>query len=97
RSDIVLIVGSNNSSNANRLVEVAREAGARAWLIDDERSIEVAWLDETTVVGVSSGASTPDVLVERVVTWLQGRGYAGVEELAVATEHVRFPLPPGLD
>jgi 4-hydroxy-3-methylbut-2-en-1-yl diphosphate reductase len=49
------------------------------------------------VVGVSSGASTPDVLVERVVTWLQGRGYAGAEELAVATEHVHFPLPAGLD
>ena len=97
RSDVVLIVGSDNSSNANRLVEVAREAGAPAWLIEDERSIEVPWLDGTTVVGVSSGASTPDVLVERVVTWLQGRGYAAVEELAVATEHVHFPLPAGLD
>jgi 4-hydroxy-3-methylbut-2-enyl diphosphate reductase len=97
RSDIVLIVGSNNSSNANRLVEVAREAGAPAWLIEDERSIEMPWLDGTTVVGVSSGASTPDVLVERVVAWLQGRGYTGVEELVVATEHVHFPLPAGLD
>jgi 4-hydroxy-3-methylbut-2-enyl diphosphate reductase len=97
RSDIVLIVGSDNSSNANRLVEVAREAGTPAWLIEDERSIEVRWLDATTVVGVSSGASTPDVLVERVLTWLQDRGYAGVEELAVATERVHFPLPAGLD
>jgi 4-hydroxy-3-methylbut-2-enyl diphosphate reductase len=97
RSDIVLIVGSDNSSNANRLVEVAREGGTPAWLIEDERSIEVPWLDGTTVVGVSSGASTPDVLVEQVVTWLQCRGYAGVEELAVATEHVHFPLPAGLD
>jgi 4-hydroxy-3-methylbut-2-enyl diphosphate reductase len=97
RSDIVLIVGSDNSSNANRLVEVAREAGTPAWLVEDECGIELPWLDGTTVVGVSSGASTPDVLVERVVAWLQGRGYAGVEELAVATEHVRFPLPPGLD
>ena len=97
RSDIVLIVGSDNSSNANRLVEVAREAGAPAWLIEDERSIEMPWLDGTTVVGVSSGASTPDVLVERVVTWLQGRGYTSVEELVVATEHVHFPLPAGLD
>jgi len=97
RSDIVLIVGSDNSSNANRLVEVAREAGAPAWLVEDERSIEAPWLEGTTVVGVSSGASTPGVLVERVVSWLRDRGYAGVEELAVATEDVRFPLPAGLD
>ena len=97
RSDLVLIVGSGNSSNANRLVEVAREAGAPAWLVEDERSIEVPWLEGTTVVGVSSGASTPDVLVERVVSWLQGRGYPLVEELPVATEDVHFPLPAGLD
>jgi 4-hydroxy-3-methylbut-2-enyl diphosphate reductase len=97
RSDIVLIVGSDNSSNANRLVEVAREAGTPAWLVEDERGIELPWLDGTTVVGISSGASTPDVLVERVVAWLQRRGYAAVEELAVATEHVHFPLPSGLD
>jgi 4-hydroxy-3-methylbut-2-enyl diphosphate reductase len=96
RSDIVLIVGSDNSSNANRLVEVAHEAGAPAWLVEDERSIEVPWLEGATVIGVSSGASTPDVLVERVVAWLQGRGYTGVEELAVATEDVHFSLPAGL-
>jgi 4-hydroxy-3-methylbut-2-enyl diphosphate reductase len=97
RSDLVLIVGSGNSSNANRLVEVAHEAGAPAWLVEDERSIEVPWLEGTTVVGVSSGASTPDVLVERVVSWLQARGYAAVEELPVTTEDVHFPLPAGLD
>jgi 4-hydroxy-3-methylbut-2-enyl diphosphate reductase len=97
RSDIVLIVGSDNSSNANRLVEVAREAGAPAWLIEDECGIEAPWLDGTAVVGVSSGASTPGVLVERVVAWLRDRGYDGVEELAVATEDVHFPLPAGLD
>jgi len=97
RSELVLIVGSDNSSNANRLVEVAQEAGAPAWLVEDEHSIEVDWLEGTTVVGVSSGASTPDVLVERVVSWLQGRGYTVVEELPVATEDVHFPLPAGLD
>jgi 4-hydroxy-3-methylbut-2-enyl diphosphate reductase len=97
RSDLVLIVGSGNSSNANRLVEVAREAGAPAWLVEDERSIEVPWLEGTTVVGVSSGASTPDVAVERVVSWLQARGYALLEELPVTTEDVHFPLPAGLD
>ena len=97
RSDIVLIVGSANSSNANRLVEVAHEAGAPAWLVEDVHSIEVPWLEGTTVVGVSSGASTPDVLVEQVVSWLQDCGYALVEELPVATEDVHFPLPGGLD
>jgi len=97
RSDLVLIVGSGNSSNASRLVEVAREAGAPAWLVEDERSIEVPWLEGTTVVGVSSGASTPDVAVERVVSWLRARGYAAVEELPVATEDVHFPLPASLD
>jgi 4-hydroxy-3-methylbut-2-enyl diphosphate reductase len=96
RSDVVLIVGSDNSSNANRLVEVAREAQVPVWLVEDERSIEVRWLEGTTVIGVSSGASTPDVLVRRVVSWLRGRGYASVEEVAVATEDVHFSLPAGL-
>ncbi len=96
RSDVVLIVGSDNSSNANRLVEVAREAGAPAWLVEDERAIDTAWLEGTTIVGVSSGASTPDILVQQVVTWLQGLGYAGVEEVAVTTEDVHFSLPAGL-
>jgi 4-hydroxy-3-methylbut-2-enyl diphosphate reductase len=84
RSDLVLIVGSG-------------EAGGPAWLVEDERSIEVPWLEGSTVVGVSSGASTPDAAVERVVSWLQARGYAAVEELPVATEDVHFPLPAGLD
>ena len=97
RSDLVLIVGSDNSSNANRLVEVAHEAGAPAWLIEDEHRIEGDWLEGAAVVGVSSGASTPEVLVERVVSWLQGHGYALVEELTMATEDVHFPLPAGLD
>jgi 4-hydroxy-3-methylbut-2-en-1-yl diphosphate reductase len=97
RSDLVFIVGSQNSSNSNRLVEVAREAGTVAYLISDETSIDPDWITEAEVIGLSSGASTPDVLVERVVAFLHDRGYGDVEEVTVATEDVHFPLPAGLD
>ena len=97
RSDLVFIVGSENSSNSNRLVEVAREAGTEAHLISDETSIDSRWTAEAEVIGVSSGASTPDVLVERVVAYLNDRGYGDVEEVTVTTEGVHFPLPAGVD
>jgi (E)-4-hydroxy-3-methyl-but-2-enyl pyrophosphate reductase len=97
RSDFVFIVGSDNSSNSNRLVEVSREAGTPSHLISDERAIDPAWIENADVVGVSSGASTPDVLVERVVAHLRACGYGEVEEVRVATEDVHFPLPAGLD
>jgi len=93
----VFIVGSENSSNSNRLVEVAREAGTEARLISDETSIDPRWTAEAEVIGVSSGASTPDVLVERVVAYLNDRGYGDIEEVTVTTESVHFPLPAGLD
>ena len=97
RSDLVFIVGSENSSNSNRLVEVAREAGTEAHLISDETSIDPCWTAEAEVIGVSSGASTPDVLVQRVVAYLNDRGFGDVEEVTVTTEGVHFPLPAGLD
>jgi 4-hydroxy-3-methylbut-2-enyl diphosphate reductase len=97
RSDLVFIVGSENSSNSNRLVEVAREAGTVAHLIADETSIDPDWITEAEVIGLSSGASTPEVLVERVVRYLNDHGYGDVEEVTVATEDVHFPLPAGLD
>ena len=97
RSDTVLIVGSGNSSNANRLVEVAREAGAPSWLVEDAGSIDPGWLEDTGVVGVSSGASTPGVLVDQVVAWLQGFGFSSLEEIEVVEEDVHFPLPTGLE
>ena len=97
RSDLVFIVGSQNSSNSNRLVEVAREVGTVAHLISDETSIKPEWITEAEVIGLSSGASTPDVLVERVVAFLHDHGYRDVEEVTVATEDVHFPLPAGLD
>jgi 4-hydroxy-3-methylbut-2-enyl diphosphate reductase len=97
RSHLVFIVGSQNSSNSNRLVEVAREAGTEAHLISDETSIDPDWITDAEVIGLSSGASTPDVLVERVVAYLNDHGYGEVEEVSVATEDVHFPLPAGLD
>jgi 4-hydroxy-3-methylbut-2-enyl diphosphate reductase len=97
RSDVVLVVGSANSSNANRLVEVAQEAGVPSWLVEDEGCIDSSWLDGADVIGLSAGASTPTALADGVVSHLQGMGYEHVEEVRVATEDVHFPLPAGLD
>ena len=97
RCDVIFIVGSQNSSNSNRLVEVGREVGTRSHLISDESSIDPSWIEGAEVIGLSSGASTPEVLVERVVAFLAERGFGDVEELTVATEDVHFPLPAGLD
>jgi len=97
QADLVFVVGSVNSSNSNRLVEVARQAGARAQLIESEAFIDPVWLAESEVIGITSGASTPEVLVERVITFLAERGITEVEEIRVAEEDVRFPLPAGVD
>lgn len=96
RADVVFVVGSENSSNSNRLVEVAKEAGAKSWLIQDETSIEPSWVDDADVIGISSGASTPEVLVERVVAFLADRGIVEVEEIEVAREDIHFPVPQEL-
>jgi 4-hydroxy-3-methylbut-2-enyl diphosphate reductase len=96
QADLVLVVGSVNSSNSNRLVEVAREAGARSYLVDDETSIDPSWVDEANTIGITSGASTPEVLVERVTSYLRDRGVSEIEEVKVAEENIRFPLPAGL-
>ncbi|MGQ0678705.1 MAG: 4-hydroxy-3-methylbut-2-enyl diphosphate reductase [Actinomycetota bacterium] len=96
RADLVLVVGSANSSNSNRLVEVAQEQGASAHLVEDETGVDPVWLDRAEVIGVTSGASTPDVLVDRVVAFLASRGVVDVEEVRVATESVRFPLPASI-
>jgi len=93
KSDLVLVVGSTNSSNSNRLVEVARDEGCEAHLIEDEKGINPAWIEKAQVIGISSGASTPEVLVERVVAHLASRGIDQVEEVMVAEESIRFPLP----
>jgi 4-hydroxy-3-methylbut-2-enyl diphosphate reductase len=91
--DLVLVVGSRNSSNSNRLVEVAREHGAESHLIDNVEQIEEAWLEGMAVVGITSGASAPESLVRQVVEMFRGRGTTDISELEVVREDVRFMLP----
>lgn len=92
--DLVLVVGSRNSSNSKRLVEVALQSGAReAHLIDFAREVDEAWLDGAGTVGVTSGASVPDVLVMELLEWLAQRGWADVQEVTTANEKVAFALP----
>jgi 4-hydroxy-3-methylbut-2-enyl diphosphate reductase len=91
--DLVLVVGSNNSSNAARLVEVATRAGSRATLIEDETELDPALIAETETVGVTAAASTPPLLVTRVVAALGELGPIRVEERVLRTENVNFPLP----
>ncbi len=94
RCDLVLVVGSRNSSNSVRLVEVALQAGAGAsYLVDYAKEIDDAWLDGVTTVGVTSGASVPEVLVRGVVEALAERGFDGVEEIDTAEETLTFSLP----
>jgi 4-hydroxy-3-methylbut-2-enyl diphosphate reductase len=94
--DVLLVIGSSNSSNAIRLVEVARSAGTRAHLINDARDIRPEWLQGAARVGVTAGASTPEVLVTRTVEALRGDGVA-VREVHVVEEDVRFALPQELE
>ncbi|WP_019818406.1 4-hydroxy-3-methylbut-2-enyl diphosphate reductase [Saccharomonospora saliphila] len=92
--DLVLVVGSTNSSNSRRLVEVALQAGARdAHLIDYADQVDENWLDGVRTVGVTSGASVPDVLVMQLLDWLAERGWTGVEEVTTANEKISFALP----
>jgi len=93
RCDVVVVVGSANSSNSVRLVEVAREAGARAYRVDTADEVDPAWLADAATVGVTSGASVPDVLVTELLTALAAHGFATVEEVRTTTESLRFALP----
>jgi 4-hydroxy-3-methylbut-2-en-1-yl diphosphate reductase len=91
--DLVLVIGSRNSSNSNRLVDVARDAGAASHLIDNEDQVQEKWLEGVRVVGISSGASAPEELVERLVAFFRARGVEDVSEFEVLREDVRFMLP----
>jgi 4-hydroxy-3-methylbut-2-en-1-yl diphosphate reductase len=95
-ADVVLIVGAVNSSNSNRMVEVARVAGTPAYLVPDETDLDPEWLRGAEVVGVSSGASAPEVLVERLLKKLAELGYDHVETREITSEDVTFSLPPWL-
>jgi 4-hydroxy-3-methylbut-2-en-1-yl diphosphate reductase len=91
--DLVLVIGSRNSSNSNRLVEVARFHGAESYLIDNESQVEEEWLEGKRVVGITSGASAPENLVQRLVDFFKKRGVTDISEFHVVQEDVRFMLP----
>ena len=91
--DLVLVIGSTNSSNSNRLVEVAREHGAASHLIDNHLQVQDGWLEGVETVGITSGASAPEELVERLVELFRERGADDVSELRTVDEDVRFMLP----
>ncbi len=96
RVDVVLVIGSKNSSNSNRLREVAERSGCRAHLIDGPDDIDAAWLAGNVRIGVTAGASAPEVLVQQVVDFLRSRGADAVGRLAVTEEHITFNLPEEL-
>ncbi|HET7450632.1 MAG TPA: 4-hydroxy-3-methylbut-2-enyl diphosphate reductase [Gaiellaceae bacterium] len=91
--DLLLVIGSRNSSNSNRLVEVARAGGVASHLIDDESEIDEQWMDGVAVVGVTSGASAPEKLVEAVCDWFRARGVDDIEAYRLVDEDVEFRLP----
>jgi 4-hydroxy-3-methylbut-2-en-1-yl diphosphate reductase len=93
-ADLVLVVGSDNSSNSNRLVEVSRNLSTKSYLIENSRSILPEWLEGVKTVAVTAGASAPEVLVAEVVDYLRQKGFGSVEEVEVMPENVRFGLPP---
>ena len=95
--DVVIVVGSGNSSNSVRLVEVALDAGAgSSYRVDSFRELEDSWVDGAKTVGVTSGASVPEILVSEVLQWLSERGFDTVEEVRTAEETLMFALPPEL-
>ncbi|MGH9434315.1 MAG: 4-hydroxy-3-methylbut-2-enyl diphosphate reductase [Terriglobia bacterium] len=96
QAQVVLVLGSDNSSNSKRLREVAEDAGARAYLIDDASEIDPAWLANVECVAVTAGASAPEHLVEEVVDYFRSRGVNEVEEVEIIRERVTFVPPPEL-
>jgi 4-hydroxy-3-methylbut-2-enyl diphosphate reductase len=97
QADLVLIVGSTNSSNSVRLVEVSLEYGAKAaYLVDFADEVKEEWLDGVKTIGVSSGASVPEILVEDLLKWLAARGFGDVETITAMEEHLLFAMPPEL-
>jgi 4-hydroxy-3-methylbut-2-en-1-yl diphosphate reductase len=91
--ELLLVIGSRNSSNSNRLVDVARAAGVASFRIDDDTEIDEAWLSGVSTVGVTSGASAPEKLVERVCDWFRARGVDAIEPYRMVDEDVTFKLP----
>jgi 4-hydroxy-3-methylbut-2-en-1-yl diphosphate reductase len=94
---LLLVVGSQNSSNSRRLVEVCQKTGVAAYLIDDLGEVKPEWLENVETVAVTAGASAPENLVEELIAHLQGRGFVGLEEVEIKEEDVRFQLPAELN
>jgi 4-hydroxy-3-methylbut-2-enyl diphosphate reductase len=92
--DLLLVVGSDNSSNSKRLVEVARNLGRSSHLIENYKAIQPEWLDGVDTVALTAGASAPEILVEQTVEFLRGKGFSDMQEVEVMPENVRFGLPP---
>ena len=93
-ADLLLVVGSENSSNSNRLVEVARNLGRASHLIDSCEDIQPEWLEGVNTIALTAGASAPECLVEEVVEFLGTKGFNNLREVEVMPENVRFGLPP---
>jgi 4-hydroxy-3-methylbut-2-enyl diphosphate reductase len=93
-ADLLLVVGSDNSSNSNRLVEVARNLGRSSHLIENFRSIKPEWLEGVATIALTAGASAPEILVEQAIDFLRDNGFTKLEEVEVMPENVRFGLPP---
>jgi 4-hydroxy-3-methylbut-2-enyl diphosphate reductase len=93
---VILVLGSENSSNSRRLREVAEMSGARAFLIEDAEKIDPAWLDDVECVGITAGASAPEHLVQEVIAYFQARGVEQIEEIEAVEEKVTFTPPPEL-
>jgi 4-hydroxy-3-methylbut-2-enyl diphosphate reductase len=93
----ILVIGSPNSSNSNRLVEVAEKSGATAYLVNDVSKIQMEWLRDAAVVGLTAGASTPEVLVHQVIAHLNENGFSELQEYEATKENVHFALPPELE
>jgi 4-hydroxy-3-methylbut-2-enyl diphosphate reductase len=94
QADLLLVVGSENSSNSNRLVEVSTNLGTPSYLIDTADDIKPEWLNAVKTVALTAGASAPEVLVEQAVEFLKQKGFNTIREVEVMPENVRFGLPP---
>ena len=94
--NLLLVVGSRNSSNSKRLVEVGENFGVRAYLVNDFTEVDIAWLEGVNNVAVTAGASAPEHLVQELIEFLRGHGFRSVEEIELVEEDVRFSLPPEL-
>ncbi len=95
--DLLLVVGSKNSSNSQRLVEVCQNTGVPAYLVDDESDVRPEWMTSVKTVAITAGASAPEHLVEQIIAYLKVNGFDQLEELEVKEEDVRFQLPPELN